>query len=141
MSAEENKTIVRRYLEDVWSQGDLDAADEIVTAAVVFRSPLRQIEGLAAFKQFVAGVRTVFPDIHFTTDDLIAEGDCVAARWTMTGTQEGDFMGIPASGRHFTVPGVSILRPSGGQVAEAELFWDRLSLMDQIGAAPAEAGD
>lgn len=137
MSAEENKTVVRRYLEDVWSQGDLDAADEIVTAAVVFRSPLRQIEGLAAFKQFVAGVRTVFPDIHFTTDNLIAEGDRVAARWAMTGTQEGDFMGIPASGRHFTVPGVSILRLSEGQVAETELFWE----MEQLGAAPTQAGD
>jgi len=137
MSAEENKAIVHRYLEEVWNKGDLGAADEIIAPAFVFRGPGGDIEGLEAFKQYVTGVRSVFPDLHFTTEDLIVEGDKAAARWTMTGTQEREFMGIPATGKHFTIPGVSILRLSEGKVAEAQLFWDRQSLMAQLGAAPA----
>lgn len=136
MSAEENKAIVRRYLEEVWNSGDLGAADEIITPALSFRGPAGAIEGLEAFKRYVAGVRTVFPDIHFTTEDLIAEGDKVVAHWTMTGTQEREFMGIAATGKRFTVPGVSILRFSEGKVAEAQLFWDRLSLVEQLRATP-----
>ena len=130
MSGEENKAIVRRYLEEIWNSGDLEVAHEIVTPAVVLRSSLRHMEGLEAFKEFVAVVRTVFPDIHFTTEDLIAQGDEVAAHWTMTGTQEGDFMGMAATGKHFIVPGVSILRLSEGKVAEAWLLWDPLNLME-----------
>ncbi|MFQ5814444.1 MAG: ester cyclase, partial [Anaerolineae bacterium] len=126
MSTEENKTTVNRYLEEVWNAGDVEATDEIIAPAFVFRGPLRTIEGLEAFKQYMAGVRTVFPDIHFTTEDLIAEGDRVVAHWTMTGTQEREFMGIAATGKRFTVPGVSILHLAEGQVAEAQLFWDRL---------------
>lgn len=136
MSVEENRAIVRRYLEEIWNQGDLETADEILAPTFVFRGVARTIEGLEAFKQYVAAVRTTFPDIQFITEDSIAEGDKVVSHWTMSGTQEGEFMGIAATGEHFTVPGVSILYLSEEKLAEAQPFWDRLSLMEQLGVSP-----
>jgi steroid delta-isomerase-like uncharacterized protein len=136
MSVEKNKAIVGRYLEEIWNQGDLTAAEKTLTAIFAFHSPTGTIEGLEAFKKYVGGVRTVFPDLHFATEALVAEGDQVVAQWTMTGTQKADFMGIPASGKNFAVPGVSRLTFSAGKLAEAHVFWDRLSLLDQLRATP-----
>ncbi len=136
MSAEQNKAVIRRYIEEVWSSGNLEAADEIVDEAFIFRGPIRELEGRDAFKQFVAGIHAAIPDIHFTIEDSVAERDEVAFRWTMTGTHTGELMGIAGTGRHFTVSGVTIARLSGGKMAEVWLYWDRLSLMQQLGLVP-----
>ena len=135
MSVENNKAVVGRYLEEIWNRGDLTAAEEMLTSTFVFHSPTGKVEGLEAFKKYVGGVRTVFPDLHFATEVLVAEGDQVVAQWTMTGTQKADFMGIAASSKNFTVPGVSRLAFSAGKLAEAHVVWDRLSLLEQLGAA------
>ncbi len=136
MSAEKNKAIVGRYMEEIWNRGDLAGAEELLSPAFVFHSPTGTVEGLEGFKKYVGGVRTVFPDLHFATEVLVAEEDQVVVQWTMTGIQKGDFMGIAASGKHFTVPGVSRLGLAAGKLAEAHVFWDRLSLLERLGAAP-----
>ena len=136
MSVDKNKAVARRYLEEIWNRGDLTAAEEMLTPTFVFHSPTGTVEGLEAFKKYVGGVRTIFPDLHFATEMLIAEGDQVVSQWAMTGIQKGDFMGVAASGKHFTVPGVSRLGFAAGKLAEAHVFWDRLSLLEQLGAAP-----
>ena len=136
MSVEESKAIVGRYMEEIWNRGDLTAAEEMLSSIFVFHSPTGTVEGLEAFKKYVGGVRTVFPDLHFATEALIAEEDQVVAQWTMTGIQKADFTGIAASGKHFTVPGVSRLGLAAGKLAEAHFFWDRLSLLEQLGVAP-----
>lgn len=136
MSTEQNKSIIRRYIEEIWSNGNLEAADEIVDEAFLFHGPIRELEGREALKQFVAGIHTAIPDIHFTIEDSVAEGDRVAFRWTMTGTHTGELMGIAATGKRFTVSGTTIARLSGGKMAEVWLYWDRLSLLQQLGLMP-----
>lgn len=136
MSAEENKAVIRRYIEEIWSDGKLDAVHEILNETFLFHGPIREVEGLEVFKQFVAGIHSTFPDINFTVDDLIAEKEKVVVRWTMTGTHTKEFMGIAPTGKHFTVPGTSVARFSGGKMAEIWLYWDRLGLLEQVGAVP-----
>jgi steroid delta-isomerase-like uncharacterized protein len=136
MSTEQNKAIIRRYIEEIWSSGNMETADEIVDEAFVFRGPIRELEGSEALKQFVAGIHTAIPDIHFTIEDSVAEGEKVAFRWTMTGTHTGELMGIGATGRRFAVSGTTIARLSGGKMAEVWLYWDRLSLLQQLGLMP-----
>lgn len=134
MSTEQNKVIARRYIEEIWSDGKLEAADEIVNEDFIFHGPIREVEGLGAFKQFVAAIHSTFPDINFTIEDLVAEEEKVVFRWTMAGTHNNEFMGIAATGKHFTVPGATIARVSGEKMAEAWLYWDRLGMAEQLGA-------
>ena len=134
MSPEENKTTARRYIEEIWSRANLEVAREIVAPAFTFQGPIRKVEGLDAFKQFVAAIRSTFPDLHFTIEDLIAENDKVVICWTMTGTHNNEFMGIAPTGKQFTVRGTSVARLTGGKMAEAQLYWDRLGMVEQLGA-------
>lgn len=134
MSVIQNKLIARTYLERVWNLGDTNLADELIDADYVFRSPLTNIDGLGGFLEYLKNVRTIFPDLSFTNDDTIAENDRVVTLWTMTGTQQGEFMNIPATGKSFSVTGVSILRFSRGKLVETQLWWDRYSLLEQLGA-------
>lgn len=138
ISTEQNEAIIRRYIEEIWSGDNLEAADEIIAEAFIFHGPIRELEGREAFKQFVAGIHATFPDIHFTIEDSVAERDTVAFRWSMTGTHTNEFMGIAATGKRFTVPGATIARLSGGELAEAWLYWDRLSMMQQLGVTPGQ---
>ena len=80
---------------------------------------------------------TAFPDLHFTVEDLIAEGDKVVARLTVRGTQQGAFMGIPPTGKHVTVTGIDINRLAGGKSVEHWLNMDTLGLLQQLGVIPA----
>ncbi len=136
MSTQENKSIARRYIEEIWSDGKLEAVHEIMNEGFLFHSPIRELEGLEAFKQFVSGIHATFPDINFKVDDLIAEEDKVLVCWTMTGTHTNEFMGISATGNHFTIPGTSVARFSEGRMAEISLYWDRLGLLEQLDAVP-----
>jgi len=85
MPTEENKALARRYIEEIWNRGNLDEAQEIVTPTFTFQGPIRKVEGLDAFRQFVAAIRTTFPDLHFAIEDLIAENEKVVICWTMVG--------------------------------------------------------
>jgi len=134
MSTEQNVAIIRRYFEDVWNSGNLQAADEIIAANFSFKGPVRSLEGVEAFKQYVSGIHATFPDIHFELEGLIGGNESVVVRWIMTGTHNKEFMGIPPSGNAFTVQGATIMRISRGKAVEAELYWDRLSLLEQLGA-------
>ena len=132
MSSEENKAVVRRYIKELWSDGKIDIANEIIAETFMIHGPIRDLEGNEAFKQFVTAIHSTFPDINFTVDDLFAEGDKVAVRWTMSGTHTNEFMGIAATGKRFEVPGTSVARLSGGKMEEIWLYWDRLGLLDQL---------
>jgi len=134
---EENKAIARRLFEEVWSQGKLDVADEIFATDYfghIAGSPeVRRLEG---FKQFVSMYRTAFPDLQFTIEDQIAEGDKVVTRWTSTGTHKGELMGIPPTGVQSTSTGIAIDRIAGGKIVEVWSNWDTLGLLQQLGAVP-----
>ncbi len=135
-----NKTIVRRYFEEVLSQGDLELIDVLISPQYVGHYPAGYELGGGPedVRQVVTSVRSAFPDVHFTVDDLIAEGEKVVCRWTFHGEQERDFMGIPASGRKAVVMGIAIYRVVNAQIAEAWFTWDALGLMRQLHVEEAQ---
>ena len=125
MPPEENKAIVRRYIEEVLNGGHLEVVDELFTPAMH-----QQV------KRIAAAFRTAFPDMHETIEDLIAEGDIVAARWTFHGTHQGEFDDLPASGKSVTMTGMSFYHLGGSKVLDDWAEWDELSLLEQLGARP-----
>jgi steroid delta-isomerase-like uncharacterized protein len=129
-----NKKIVRRYFEEVLSTGDFALIEELIAQNYVGHYPAGYELGGGPedVKQIVTSVRNAFPDVRFTVEDLIAEGEKVVCRWTFQGVQEGDFMGIPASGRKATVMGIAVYRVVHEQIAEAWFTWDALGLMRQL---------
>ena len=138
MSTEENKAIVRRVNDEVWSGGHLDVIDELIAddfVATVVGAP-EQIRGPQGFREFVVTYRTAFPDLRITVDEQFAEGETVVTRWTATGTNEGELMGMPATGKQATTAGININRISGGKLVEGWGLFDQLGLLQQIGAVP-----
>ena len=135
--SEENKAIVRRGYEEIWNGENLAAVDEIYAPGFVLYDPVTPgVRGPEGFKQYVTMIRTAFPDLHFTVKDQIAEGDKVATRWTVTGTQQGQFMGIPPTGKHSTVTGITISRIADGKIVEERSNWDALGMLQQAGVVP-----
>ena len=139
MSTEEHKAIVRRFVEDVLSQGNLAAADELLDPNFVLRhagipEPIRSAE---YFKQYTSALRSSFPDIRAALEDVIAEGDRVAVRLTWHGTHQGAFQGIPPTGRSFTVTGMAAYRLAGSKITEAWAELDMLGMLQQLGVVPA----
>jgi predicted ester cyclase len=129
MSTEENKALVRREQEELWNHtGDLDAAGDL------FATELAE-----AARQEAADFRRGFPDVVSTIEDLVAEGDRVAARWTARATHLGGYLGVPPTGKEVEFTGISMYRIEGGRIAESWTDEDDLGLMRQIGAVP-EAG-
>jgi predicted ester cyclase len=126
MSAEENKAVVRREQEELWNHtGNLDAVEEIFVPDYV-----------GAAKQEAADFRQGFPDVVSTIEDLIAEGDKVVARWKSKATHQGEYLGIPPTGKEVEFTGISVYRIEGDKIAESWNVDDELGLMRQIGAIP-----
>jgi len=137
MSLEENKNIVRRY-QEAYNSNDLDALDEVVAVDVLTPKIMPGMSsGLEGAKAVHRTSLLGMPDFHTTIDDLIAEGDKVVARVTMTGTHTGDFWGFPATGNKVTFTGIYIARIENGKIVEHWGEEDGISLMQQIGPAPA----
>jgi len=138
MSAEENKAIVRRQEEELFTQGNLDAADEIFAPNYVGHDPSNpeDIRGLEAAKQAASDYRKAFPDLQVIIEELIAEGDKVAARVRFRGTHQGELEGIAPTDRRVESTGIVISRIEGGKIAEDWANLDDLGLMSQLGAIP-----
>lgn len=136
MSAAENKAVVRRWFEAI-NAGNLPLVDELVSPTYVNRGvPPGQPNDLAAFKQTLTMFRAAFPDLQVTVEDLIAEGDQVVVKCTLRGTQQGEFQGLPPSGRPFRVNGLIRYRIVDGKIAEDEPAIDQLGMLQQLGALP-----
>ena len=132
MSSEQNKAVVRQLIEDVFNQGQMALMDDLLTADFVEHEELPP--EMPAGRE---GVNEAFPDFQATIEDIIAEGDKVVIRMTWSGTQEGAFMGIPASGKRFTMPVIDIFLMAGGKIAEHWGLTDMMGMMQQLGAMPA----
>jgi steroid delta-isomerase-like uncharacterized protein len=139
MSAEENKALARRFMDEVYNEGNVNFIDEVVASNLVVHdptSPEGMTSGVQSAKQFVEVYRNAFPDIQMTVEDLIAEGDKVVTRWRARGTHQGELMGIPPSGNPVEVTGITIDRIEGGKVVETWANYDALGMMQQVGAVP-----
>jgi steroid delta-isomerase-like uncharacterized protein len=138
MSTVENKNAISMFIEDVLNQGRLERADDLVLEDFVELDPLPgQSQGREGLKQVIWEMRTAFPDMHWTVEEMIAEGEKVSTRFTWTGTQYGTFLGIPATGKHIAVKGVVIDRLVAGKMADSRILMDTLGMMQQLGAIPA----
>lgn len=103
---EANKSFARRYLDEFWSTGNLALANEMFVPTYVRHDPEGPMTGLDAIRRFIATIRADFPDLHFTADDMLAEGDRVMVRWTSTGTHAPTNRGIPFAGMGAATAGV-----------------------------------
>ncbi len=137
MSAEDNKAVIRRLVEEVYNENNLDVVDELVAADIFNRPAVREHQhGIDGFKHVMEWVRTFSSDIHYDIDDLIAEGDKVAVRMTQSGTHTGTVRGIPPTGKRFSVDYVHWFRLADGKVAELWAVRDDLTRLQQLGLIP-----
>ena len=136
--SEENKALVRRQEEELFTQGNLDAADEIYAPDYVGHDPSNpeEVRGLEAAKQAAADYRQAFPDLRVTVEDLIAEGDRVAARLRFRGTHLGELDGIAPTGRQVDCTGIVISRIEEGKIAEDWASFDDFGMMQQLRLIP-----
>ena len=134
--SEENKALVRRIVEDLWHKKTHALIDELYAPTYVLRTPDGVLHGPAGYRQIYTVYTTAFPDVHFTIEDMIAEGEKVATHYIVRGTHTGDLRGIAPTGTQVTVMGTTIHRFTGGQVVEDRAVWDTLSLMQQLGVVP-----
>ncbi|HEU5219713.1 MAG TPA: ester cyclase [Gemmatimonadales bacterium] len=136
MSTEQSKALVRRFEEEVWNGRNPSRVDEFFAASHIFRAARSLPLDREGHRQMIAHFQSAFPDGLNTTDDLIADEDRVAQRWTYRGTHRGAFQGIPPTGRQVTLTGISIWRIEGGKIVESWHELDTLGLMQQLGVIP-----
>lgn len=140
MSVEQNKTVVRRYYDEVLNRGHIAGLDEIATDDYVENDPFPgQGNGLADLKARVSTLLTAFSPCTFTIQDVVAEGDRVVVHWRSSGNHSGEFLGMPPTNRDYTINGIDIHRLSGGRMAEHWHVVDQLSQLQQLGMIPAPA--
>ncbi len=137
MSVEENKAMYRRLIDEVFTQGKYAVIDEVVSPDFVEHAPLPvQATGREAPKQFAAMILSAFPNISFTVEQVVGEGDDVFARIGAKGTNTGSFMGMPPTGKQVTIEFMDLCRFSGGKVVEHWGVADNLGMMQQLGVIP-----
>jgi steroid delta-isomerase-like uncharacterized protein len=138
MSTETNKAIIARMVQEVWNEGRTDLVEEFFVddyrQVVVGQPPAT---GLEVAREGAALTRSALPDFQLSIDELVAEGDRVAAHWTVTGTHEGDYIGIPATGKPVRHQGATFYRLTNGRIAEVWFLADIMGVMQQLGVIPA----
>ena len=138
MTEAENETIARRVLDEIFGQGNLDAADELFAPGFVGHQPGGElVNGPQGIKDMAGMYRAAFPDMQMTIEDVIASGDQVVTRWSARGTHQGELQGIAPTGNQVTVTGINLARIENGQIVEEWENFDQLGMMQQLGVIPA----
>ena len=133
-----NKSLIRRMVEECIIKGNFGHIEELIGSDYVYNEPtVGEVRGQGGYKQLIMGYRTAFPDLQFSIDEQIAEGDRVVTCWTATGTQNGELFGIKPTGKRCTVQGILVSRIADGKVVEEHESWDVHGMLRQLGAAPA----
>jgi steroid delta-isomerase-like uncharacterized protein len=136
----DNATIVRRFVDEVITQGNIEAAAQYVWEDVIEQVPLPgQGPGLDGLKDILRAMRAGFPDIVFSIQEQVAERDKVASRFEWTGTHRGEFLGIPATGRTVRVWGIVIDRLEDARIKDTRILMDTFGLLGQLGVLPSPA--
>ena len=127
MSIEDNKELVRRFADERMNNGNLDIHDEMLAPGLDSKE----------WKEWIRYIRAAFGNIRYTILDIIAEDDKVVLHWRFSATHQGDFLGVTATDKQVTVQGLALFRVMGSRIAEDTSYWDNLSILEQLGAAPA----
>ena len=129
----ENKALVRRWFEEVWNKGRVDAIEQMLAGDAVVHGLGEDLYGPGGFRPFHTAYRSAFPDISLRLDHIVAEGDMVAACWSGTGTHRGDGLGFPATGREVQFNGMTFVRVRNGRLLEGWNNFDQLGMLTQLG--------
>ena len=140
MSTDENKALVKRFFAQGPSQGDLKAADELLADDFTLHVPLPCSPGVQGMNEVILACRAAFEHLDVTVEDMVADGEMVAARFTARGIHKGNFMGLPATGKSITMTGIEIFRIKNGRIAELWGEANLLGLMQQLGILPPLGG-
>jgi steroid delta-isomerase-like uncharacterized protein len=134
MGVRENRALATRFVEEVLNKGNLSIIDQFATPNLIDHQALPGMPtGRDGVRAFVSSYRAAFPDLHYTIDDEIADGDKVVQRSTASGTMKGDFMGMPASGKKATWQEIHITRFAEGLAVEHWAVVDQFSMLTQLG--------
>jgi steroid delta-isomerase-like uncharacterized protein len=138
--SEENKAVARREVEEIFAQGNLDAAEEIYASDYVSHDPASgEIRGIEGAKQFAAKFRQAFPDLQPTIEDMVAEGDKVVTRFSARGTHQGETEDFgPPTGNRVEITGITIEQFAEGKIVEEWTNYDALGLLQQLGLVPQQ---
>ena len=131
--------VMRRFVAEVMNQGNFDVVDEIVDPKYVYRSPDEELHGTEALKAFLAGYHAAFPDLRMAIDELVVADDKAVIFFTLTGTHEGQLMGIPPTGKEMRVHGVVRSRFEDGRIVEEWEVLDQLAMLTQLGVVSLPA--
>ena len=134
---QQNKELVRRYFAGWANRGDPAVADALIATNVVLRNPPAVVRSRTEYKQGMTAFHTAFPDLQFTIEDEIAQGDKIAVRWTLRATHRGEYQGRPPTGKTVTVTGISIFQIANGKIQDITVNMDRLGQLQQLGWLPA----
>ena len=134
--SDQNKDVVRRVIEDHWNQKNGSLASELFAKDVSLFTPDGDLQGVEGASGLYNAYATAFPDFRLRSDDVIAEGDRVAVRYTFTGTHRGQLADVAATGRAVNAQGIVIFRVADAKVNEVRFVWDKYSLLQQLGALP-----
>jgi steroid delta-isomerase-like uncharacterized protein len=137
-AVERNVAMIQAYVEAA-NRGDASYLDEYLAPGYAYHGPAGELDR-SGFMEFHEGVLAAFPEATMTAEDVIAEGDRVATRWTLRGAHRGPFLGIPPTGKEVTISGIIISRFQDGRVVEEWEVADRLGLMQQLGVLPTQEG-
>ena len=139
--SEENKTLLRRYFEEAWNKHNPGAIEELYAPDFVNRSaPQGMPNDRAGLKAGLGMFLGAFPDVKVTSDYLVAEGDKVVMRWTMTATHTGEWLGTPATGKRMEMTGITIARVADGKITEVWYESDSMGMMQQLGVVSMPGG-
>jgi steroid delta-isomerase-like uncharacterized protein len=127
----------------LWNTGNAELANQLYSEDAERtepngREPIHH-HGVHQISKFIAEVRSAFPDFKLEMKQIVAEGDHIASHWTVTGTQRGEFQGMPATGKRIEVTGMTLARLKDGKIVSEQIYFDRLSLLEQLSVAPAGA--
>jgi steroid delta-isomerase-like uncharacterized protein len=143
MTSADNLSLMKRWYDEVWHGQSDDTVRELLAPNASLwgqLGPEKKIIGPDAFVSFAQSIRTAFPDTEVVVEDAFAVDDKVAVRWTATGTHKGEIFGAAPTGNRIRIEGVTIVRIENGKIVEGWDNWDRLGMLQQIGAyAPQEA--
>ncbi len=138
-SLEENKALAERFHMEIFQQGKLSVADEILSRDFLAHfagNPPEWEKGAEGTKKAATAYRTAFPDMRLTHHESIAEGDKVVIYWSASGTQKGELAGVPPSGKQMNVKGFDLFKIKNGKLVEMWQSFDQLGMMQQLGVLP-----
>ena len=130
MTIELSKSIAQDYFDRVLNLGELVVADQIFATSIIFNYPLGRLNGSEAVKSYIVEFRAAFPDAHFNVAALLADTSCAAARWTLVGTQAGEFKGRPSAGRQVNLPGMTWFKIADDRIQEMWVSFNPSQLVD-----------